>query len=390
MRPFPRDPRGAVLIWAVLGLVAVGSLTALAINVGRVLSVRGGLQNGADAAALAGAAELNGQLSGLAAAPQAAVVLAGQHQTDSGLAVTIDPSTDVVLGAWDRTTAQFTPVYGRTLTDLRNINAVQVRDGRETARGNAVPVVFGGAFLSARTLDVRSAAVAVGGGPCEDKCAFPAALADCLLVNPDGSLNCDDRFYVFNSDWQDNLGFTSLEAGVAASVPNIKAALSQCVASSADQAIPITNGNPVQPISQDPFFHRLPLEVNAPVVHADRCFPAQYQKCVQSSPNGPCLNAKFVGDLTVVGYVTVKVCYITGSSVKTWPPADWPAGDPDCGTAPGLDAFPGVDPSQWPSPFLKQTLFMKHKCNVEQPGTQSGVGGCGYYGTYTTRSRLVQ
>ncbi|HET9553269.1 MAG TPA: pilus assembly protein TadG-related protein [Anaeromyxobacteraceae bacterium] len=390
MQPRQERQRGAVLIWAVVGLVTVGALTALAINVGRALSVRGGLQNGADAAALAAAAELNGQLTGLAAAPQAAVALAGQHQTDMGLAVTLDPAADVVLGAWDRTTSLFTPVYGRTLTDLRNINAVQVRDGREAARGNAVPVVFGGAFLSARTLDVRTSAVAVGGGPCEDKCAFPAAFADCLLVNPDGSLNCDDRFYVFNSDWQDNIGFTSLEPGVSASVPNIKAALGACVASSADEPIPITNGNPVQPISQDPFFKRLPMTVNAPVVHADRCPPAQYQKCSQASPNGPCLNAKFVGDMTVVGYVTLKVCYITGSTVKVWPPADWPAGDADCGAAPGIEAFPGVDPSQWPDPFLKQTLFLKHKCHYEQPGNQSGVGGCGYYGTYTTRSRLVQ
>ena len=389
MRVPGRAERGAILIWAVLGLVAIGALMALSLNVGRVVSVRGGLQNGADGAALAGAAEFDGQLTGLARAPEAATAVAGRHQTDSGQAVTLDPG-DVELGAWDRAARQFTPITGRTPADQRLINAVRVRDGREAARGNAVPVVFGGAFLGPRSLDVRAGAVAVGGGPCQDKCAFPAALADCMLIGADGGLRCEDRFFVLNSDWQDNLGLTSLVPGVAASVPNIKDALGRCVDSSAYQPIPISNGNPLQPVSKDPFFRRLPIEVSAPVVHVERCEPAQYQKCQQAGPNDPCLNAKFVGDLPVWGYVTVKICYVTGSVVKAWPPADWPAGDADCGAAPGLATFPGVDPSQWPDPFLKHTLFMKHKCYTEQPGNQSGVGGCGFFGTYTTRSRLVE
>lgn len=390
MRTHRRAERGAILIWAVLGMVAIGALMALSLNVGRVFSVRGGLQNGADGAALAGAAELNGQLSGLARAQEAAVAVAGQHQTDSGQAVTLVPGSDVEVGTWDSAARLFTPTPGLTAADQRLINAVRVRDGRETARGNPVPVVFGGAFLATRTLDVRAGAVAVGGGTCEDKCAFPAAFADCLLVGADGQLLCDDRFFVLNNDWQDNLGLTSLVPGVSASVPNIKSALGQCVDSSAGEAIPVSNGNPIQPISQDPFFNRLPIEVSAPVIHADSCPPAQYQKCTSLGPNDPCLNAKFVGDLTVVGYVTVKICYVTGAVVKVWPPSDWPVGDPDCGTAPGPETFPGVDLTQWPDPFLKQTLFMKHKCYVEQPGNQSGVGGCGFFGTFTTRSRLVE
>jgi len=267
---------------------------------------------------------------------------------------------------------------------------VQVADGRDAASGTAVPVIFGGAFLRTRTVDVRAAAVAVGGGPCEDRCAFPVAFADCLLVDADGALRCGDRFFVLNSDWQDNLGLTSLVPGVSASVPNIKDALDECTASSADEAIPISNGNPLQPISQDPYFNRLPVEVGAPVVRVERCPPARFEKCVQSDPVSPCLNAKFVGDLEVVGYVTIKVCYVTGAVVKEWPPRDWPVGDADCGEAPGPDTFPGVDPSQWPNPFLKHTLFMKHKCDVTQPGSRAGVGGCGYYGTSTTRSRLVR
>lgn len=382
--------RGAIIIWAVFALFVVGALAAISINIGRMLSVRGGLQNGADAAALAAAAELDGQLTGIAEAQAAAVALAGLHQTDSGQSIVIDPINDVIFGSWDRDARLFTPIPGRTEADLRAINAVRVLDGRETARGNAVPVVFGGAFVTPRTADVVAFATAVGGGPAEDECAFPVAIADCMFVNEDGSLRCDDRYFVLNSDWQDNIGLTSLEPGVPASVTNIKAALDQCIPSHIGEPIPISNGNPLQPISQDTYFNLLPRETIAPVVHVDRCPPAQYQKCVSTSPTDPCVNAKFVGDLVVEGYVTVVVCYVTGAQVKQWPPADWPVDSPDCGQPPTIVDFPGVDPSQWPDPFLKQTLFMKHKCERELPGDTSGTAGGGFFGTSTPRAQLVE
>jgi hypothetical protein len=387
-----RLERGAVLIWAVLALVAVGSLMALAINIGRLYSVRGGLQNGVDAAALGGAGGLNGQMSGIDDGRVAAAALAGRHGTDSSLAVTIDPAADVVFGQWDLHARTFTRIDTRTGADLRNINAVRVQAGREGARGNSVPVIFGGgAFLQRDTVDVRAQAIAVGGGPCEDKCSFPAAFADCMMVDSTGALRCDQGFYVLNNDWQDNMGLTSLEPGVPASVPNIKAALGACLASGADDAIPVTNGNPLNPISKDPYFNRLPIEVTSPVVHADRCPPATYQKCQSSGPNSPCVNAKFVGDMTVVGYATFVICYVTGANpVKldgTGGLPGWPA---SCGPSPRLTDFPGLPAGQWPDPFLKNSIFIQHKCYTAQPGPTSGVAGCGFFGTSSTRSRLVQ
>ena len=379
--------RGAVLIWVVLGLVAFGSLTALAINIGRMLSVRGGLQNGADGAALAAAAELDGEATGIANGADAAVALAARHGTDSGQVIALDRDADVIFGTWDRQARTFTRVDGRSGAELRNINAVRVLDGREAARGNAVPIVFGGAFLDRRTVDVASAAIAVGGGPCGSDCAFPAAFADCMLVNPDGSLNCDGRIFTLNNDWQDNLGLTSLEPGVSASVPNIKDALSQCVSSAADEEIPVTNGNPMQPISNDPFFGQLPRDVLAPVVHVERCEPQRYEQCQRANPGSPCLNAKFVGDMTVVGYVSITVCYATGANVKAWPPADWPGGS--CGAPPTIADYPGLDPAHWPD-FLAQTMFLRVRCDVELPGDSAGTAGCGFFGTTSPRSRLVQ
>jgi Flp pilus assembly protein TadG len=388
MRGGAKRERGAILIWAVLGLIMVGSMLALAINVGRMVSVRGALQNGTDSSALAAAAELNGQETGISSGQEAAVALAALHTTDSGLSVAVDPAADVVFGHWDHDTRAFTPIAGRTVADLRIINAVQVAAGRETARANPVPVAFGGAFVTRHTVDVSTRSIAVGGGPAEAKCAFPAAFADCIMVKADGSLDCSERFYVLNSDWQDNLGLTSLDPDDPASVPNIKEALHRCVETSIGDEIPVTNGNMLQPISVDPYFNDLPLEVTSPVVHVERCEPAHFEPCNQTAADGPCMNAKFVGDLPIVGYATFVICYVTGANVGTWPPANWPV--EECGRAPILEDFPGVDPNQWPDPFLKQTFFLKHRCNVTTEGPDAGVAGGDFFGTSSPRSRLVR
>lgn len=388
MRTGWKRERGAILIWAVLGLVMVGSMLALALNVGRMVSVRGALQNGTDSAALGAAAELNGQLTGISDGQDAAVALAAVHTSDSGLEVTVDRDADVVFGHWEQEGRVFTPVAGRTPADLRTINAVQVAAGRETSRSNAVPVTFGGAFVTPTTVDVSARSIAVGGGPAATKCAFPAVFADCLMVNEDGSLNCSERYYVLNSDWQDNLGLTSLDPDEPASVPNIKDALRTCVETSAGMEIPVTNGNALQPISVDPYFKDVPLEVTSPVVHAERCEPAHFQPCDQTTVDGPCMNAKFVGSLPIVGYATFVICYVTGANVGTWPPANWPV--EACGPAPTLADFPGVSATQWPDPFLKHTFFLKHRCNVVDAGPGAGVAGGEYFGTSSPRSRLVQ
>ncbi|MGB8932829.1 MAG: pilus assembly protein TadG-related protein [Anaeromyxobacteraceae bacterium] len=388
MRTGLKRERGAILIWAVLGLVMVGSMLALALNVGRMVSVRGALQNGTDSAALAGAAELNGLATGITSGQAAAVALAALHTTDSGLDVVVDPNADVVFGHWDAVGRAFTPIAGRTAAELRTINAVQVAAGRETSRSNAVPVTFGGAFVTPTTVDVSTRSIAVGGGPAQAKCAFPAVFADCLMVNEDGSLSCSERYYVLNSDWQDNLGLTSLDPDAPASVPNIKAALSACVETSVGTEIPVTNGNALQPISVDPYFKDVPIEVSSPVVHVDRCEPAHFEPCTPSTTSGTCMNAKFVGNPPIVGYATFVICYVTGASVGSWPPANWPV--EECGAAPTLADFPGVAATQWPDPFLKHTFFLKHRCDVVDGGPGAGVAGGDFFGTTSPRSRLVQ
>jgi hypothetical protein len=385
-----RRERGNIGIWAALAFTTSAGFMALAIHAGRSYSNRVELQNGADAAALAAAAHLDGTKAGLDAAAQAATAFGARHSTESQ-AISVAPG-DVTFGSWDRASGTFTEIAGRTEADLRNVIAVRVRDARLD-----LPVGFGPAFLGASaTTSVAAGAIAAGGGPCEDKCAFPAAFADCMLLDASGALRCDDHLYVLNSDWQDNLGLTSLDPEESASVPNIKAALDECVATSADTRVPVNNGNPINPIFDNKFVNSLPIEVVAPVVHAETCEAARYETCASSGPNAPCTNAKFVGDMPIVGYVSLVVCYVTGPNVKTWPPGDWGHGTPEqiglwneCGPPPTQADFPGVPATHWPD-FLKQTVFLKHRCHWLDPGTAGKKAGCQSFGIWTTRPRLVE
>lgn len=378
--------RGNVGVWAALTFTAVGSFMALAVHAGRSYSNRVELQSAADAAALAAAAHLDGTQAGIDAATAAAAAFAARHRTEDQV-VTVAPA-DVTFGAWDRATHTFTPIAGRTAADLRNIIAAQVHDARLD-----LPVAFGPAFLRAgTTTSVRSSAVAVGGGPCQDRCAFPAAFADCMLLDADGNLRCDDRFYVLNSDWQDNLGLTSLDPARSASVPNIKDAIANCVETQADTQVPVTNGNALQPVFTHPT-PAYPFEVIAPVVHPDRCEAPHYEPCVGGSPTSPCANAKFNGDMPIVGYVSLVVCYVTTPSGTHWPLTGWGHGTPEqaplwaeCGPAPTQADFPDVPAAVWG----KQTIFLKKRCHWIDPGSRSGRGGCQSFGIWTTRSRLVE
>jgi len=396
-----RRERGNIGIWAALAFTTVGSFMALAVHAGRSYSNRVELQNGADAAALAAAAQLDGTAAGVDAATQAAASFGAQHRTEN-VSIGIGAS-DVTVGTWDRASATFTPIAGRTAADLRRILAVQVADARTNL---AVP--FGPAFLGASsTTSVAASAVAVGGGPCEDECAFPGAFADCLLLDADGNLKCDDRYHVLKNDWQDNLGLTSLDPNKSASVQSIKDALKQCVHTSADTPIPVNNGNPINSVFGSSgngnnqsglgvFGSSLPVTVVAPVVHAPNCPSASFCTGVKSQSD-PCPNPRFNQDMTIVGYVAIVICYITDSNLKKnadgtyWPPSDWPSSNADCGPAPTQADFDGLTDQQWNGgKYLTQTIFTKQLCNWRDPGNGSHKAGCESFGIWTSRSRLVR
>ena len=348
----------------------VGAFLAVTVAVGRRHSIRGGLQNGVDSASLAGAAVLDMTPNGLLLAPDAAASFAGRHVTDAGLNVAIDPGADVVLGQWDRLTNVFTPIAGRGVDEARDINAVEVRAGREAARGNAMPVAFGGAFVTQRTLDVRARALAVRGGPCNADCAFPMVFADCDLTrdrmdpaNPN-SLCGKTTAYVFHNDFTDNAGLTSLDGQIHASTTSIRAALnSNCegddeIATQVDDQISVENGNNLNPL--------------APFMRADRIGTVQTSPVVDTASGCNPDDPKFNRMATIVGYTSWILCWATGSQPGPWPPPGWPAACADTSVA---------EPN---------TVYVVHLCDYRQPEGRAGVAGCGWFGTSTSRSRLVQ
>jgi Flp pilus assembly protein TadG len=101
---------GAVVIVMSLFLVVVVGVLALVVDLGHLYSTKTGLQNAADAAALAGARELNGSAAGVQAAVTKAIDIARQNRydfyqpvgtaaADGGLQIQVGMSPDDMIDA---------------------------------------------------------------------------------------------------------------------------------------------------------------------------------------------------------------------------------------------------------------------------------------------------
>jgi hypothetical protein len=77
---FGEHQRGAVAIMVGLTLVILVGMLALVVDLGHVYLVKTGLQNGADASALAGAVELDGTAAGVTRAKSRAIAMARQNR----------------------------------------------------------------------------------------------------------------------------------------------------------------------------------------------------------------------------------------------------------------------------------------------------------------------
>ncbi len=198
--------RGATAIIVAIVLTVLCGFVALSLDVGHLFSVRGELQNGADAAALAGAKRLNGtnKHSELSIARTDAENYARNHPTD---VYDVEPQHielgAVVTNACPPGTAATTPlesgynfcaIPGLTEEDAANINAVRVVTSRTGAPGGTgggnVPLAFG-SFVGKSEQEVRAEAIATLSGPCTEGCPeLPIVLrAECLYSG--GKLRCD-------------------------------------------------------------------------------------------------------------------------------------------------------------------------------------------------------
>ncbi len=142
------DERGSTITLFALFLAVGVGFAAVAIDGGHLFSLKGKLQNTADAAVLVAVSEL----PDTDAARTAAIVMAGKNMP-TGVHGAVLANADVVAGNWDSGTRTFTPAGAP-------INAVRVVTRRSQANGNAAGLFFA-RILGFDEVDVETTAIAV-------------------------------------------------------------------------------------------------------------------------------------------------------------------------------------------------------------------------------------
>lgn len=146
-----RNRRGGVLVLGALVLVVAFAFVAFSIDVGYISLAKNQLQNAADAAALAGALELD---EGAATVPAAAAAVAAENVA-GGVAVEVRDS-DVEIGLWDEDAALFVPLTGAAVSSA---DAVRVTCWKRADRSNDLKLFFAPMVGMGRT-DVMATATA--------------------------------------------------------------------------------------------------------------------------------------------------------------------------------------------------------------------------------------
>jgi Flp pilus assembly protein TadG len=183
-----RDERGVAMVTVLVALVALIAAGALAIDVGLVWASRTQLQNAADAAALAGGANLidkSGPSVTLADAEAAVLGQAGLNPSVAAPGGVAVDTADITYGHWDLDTRTFDP--GVDLSDPDAVNAVNVVTRSDGAVNSPVPA-FMARVLGRQDFSVGAEATAYLGfagrvGP--GRLDLPIAIDCCKLRGPD-------------------------------------------------------------------------------------------------------------------------------------------------------------------------------------------------------------
>ncbi len=156
IRRFRRDRRGGVFVLIAVGMLVLAGIAALIVDLGNAYSLQSRLQNAADSAALAGAAELPDVGNVTARAQEYAIKNIGPRYGQ------VVDNNDVVVGNWDGSARVFA-------AGTNPANAVQVTAKMAQENGNAAPTFLGGIF-GMDTIDIGATAIATGGG--SNRCVF--------------------------------------------------------------------------------------------------------------------------------------------------------------------------------------------------------------------------
>jgi Flp pilus assembly protein TadG len=318
-----RHQRGAVAIIVAIMLLVLGGFMALSLNVGHLMSVRGELQNASDSGALAGAWDLDGTADGIAKARTSAFDYAGRHSTD--IQAIKNSDTIVEFGYWSVTSKKFFPISDPTsMPELLNAtNAVHVTTAR--AGDNAAPVFFPVFLGGKNSANVGADAIAVRGGPCEEKCGLPLAFAKCQILNQTGGLKtCEEGLPLyFHSDTTDNIGFTVLNQFPDVSTSYIRMMLDgfktdppTCgspVFADPSVQVEVSNGSNLNPTIDDFAFLMGKGPYPVPIMELPCEPPPITGQC--STTGG--IDSKFVKSAPIVAFASVTVAY--AGLVKDFP-----------------------------------------------------------------------
>jgi Flp pilus assembly protein TadG len=188
------------VVFAIILPLFIGTL-GLGIDMSHWWWAQSQLQTAADAAAFAGAKDLNSTGAGRVRAMTAAANYAAQYKVD-GMVLSSGNVTENTTGKWDFGTKSFTTTY---IPDL-HANAIKV-----TLTRTNVPSYFSGFFPGATTAKtLKASAIAVAGGPRAVACGAPIAIAACVLnYDSAGKLICPT-----------NLSFQGGATGVGLTLPD--------------------------------------------------------------------------------------------------------------------------------------------------------------------------
>jgi hypothetical protein len=372
-----RNPeQGAIAVVAALTFIAMGAFLALSLNVGHMMAVRAQLQASYDAAALAGVRNLNGTTAKMNDAHLTAQSYGIRHSLDLD-AIGLDANLgnggagDIVAGYWDPTARQFfsdgqtiniggTSIVLNRLTTPEYYIALKVGAVTDGAGAHNVPEnVFFNAFLSKSTYQVRASAVAVGGGPCDEKCSIPLVIPSCTLIDPSGNLRCDQTQGFFAPSTIDTIGLTDLNQNPATNpnTPSVADATSNgntCARTvRAGSQIGVQNGDNINAKAIYDGFRALMCPPGTPLANC----PTYAVPVVDM---GACPPPNFNQPRAVVGFVRVALLCVKRN-----------------GKADAPDCDPGFD---------KTEIKFAMSCG----GVSGAAGGCASLGYGARTFRLVQ
>ncbi|WP_321961868.1 pilus assembly protein TadG-related protein [Paraburkholderia sp. J7] len=378
-----RREKGTVAIQVAVFLTMLLFAAAIAIDIGRWVVVRHQLQNAADAAALAGAHTLPGQLAASAvpatwtAATTAADTAATQYAGDNSANGKAASAQTILVGYYDVANVPAANVptsLSQTITSPTDKPAVLVTVG--LAGGKNLPLTLGQMF-GVTSVQASATAVAIISAPgtALPGVLFPIAMNQCVYQNPsywkNGQPIAGQEIQLGNGAMT---GYAPLSncTGVAAqwtalTLDSNPGAYGPCSGMSPSSVPTIdclmTNGNgpsltvgnniSIQPGVKTSIYNSFPvtppMQVTLPVV-----------------ADGSTMSAGGGGDTPIVGFASFEIDYVIGANNNVQPPCN---SNPVCANSKGQP------------PCTK--CLIGHLTSGLAGGTTAGGTTASYYGAVT-------